>query len=151
MEKLVPLGLTRSIGISNFNSEQIDRILSVATIKPTVNQVECSPQVNQNKLIDFCKKRDIVVTGYTPLGRPNFEKKTPKYIFDSKMEEIGKKYNKTTAQIALNYLVGFLKFDSVTLVIMLIFCCSVKLKLIQYQNQQQNQELNKILIFLILL
>lgn len=39
MEKLVEKGLVRSIGLSNFNSRQIDDILSVANIKPTVLQV----------------------------------------------------------------------------------------------------------------
>lgn len=40
MEKLVGEGLVRSIGLSNFNSRQIDDILSVASIKPTVLQVQ---------------------------------------------------------------------------------------------------------------
>lgn len=39
MEKLVEKGLVRSIGLSNFNSCQINDILSVASIKPTVLQV----------------------------------------------------------------------------------------------------------------
>lgn len=39
MEELVRLGLARSIGISNFNSEQIERILKNATIPPAVIQV----------------------------------------------------------------------------------------------------------------
>lgn len=39
MEKLVEKGLVRSIGLSNFNSRQIDDVLSVASIKPTVLQV----------------------------------------------------------------------------------------------------------------
>lgn len=40
MEKLVEKGLVRSIGLSNFNSRQIDDILSIASIKPTVLQVD---------------------------------------------------------------------------------------------------------------
>jgi diketogulonate reductase-like aldo/keto reductase len=39
MEELVKQGYTKSIGISNFNSEQIKRVLKIATIKPVVNQV----------------------------------------------------------------------------------------------------------------
>lgn len=39
MEECVTLGLTKSIGLSNFNSEQIGRILSVCRIKPVINQV----------------------------------------------------------------------------------------------------------------
>ena len=40
MEEIVRLGLAKSIGISNFNSEQIERILKIAKIKPVVNQVK---------------------------------------------------------------------------------------------------------------
>jgi diketogulonate reductase-like aldo/keto reductase len=39
MEECVELGLAQSIGLSNFNSEQIQRVLDVATIRPVVNQV----------------------------------------------------------------------------------------------------------------
>jgi aldehyde reductase len=39
MEKCVELGLTKSIGVSNFNSEQIQQLLKVATVKPVTNQV----------------------------------------------------------------------------------------------------------------
>lgn len=40
MEKLVEKGLVRAIGLSNFNSRQIDDVLSVANIKPSVLQVK---------------------------------------------------------------------------------------------------------------
>lgn len=39
MEKLVDEGLTKSIGVSNFNSQQIQNILDIARIKPVANQV----------------------------------------------------------------------------------------------------------------
>jgi aldehyde reductase len=104
MEKLVKLGLVKSLGVSNFNSEQIARILENCEIKPVNNQVECSPNINQKKLIKFCKDRDIIVTAYCPLGRPNVEKRTPNFMFDEKVEKIGKKYGKTGAQVVLRYL-----------------------------------------------
>lgn len=106
LEKLVKAGLVRSIGLSNFNSEQIARLLAAAEIKPVTNQVECSPVLNQKQLAAFCKQHDIVLTAYSPLGRPNVEQQTPAYIFDEKVTAIGKKYNKTTPQIVLRYLVS---------------------------------------------
>lgn len=42
MEKCVELGLTKSIGVSNFNGKQLDRILAVCKIKPVNNQIEVS-------------------------------------------------------------------------------------------------------------
>lgn len=40
LEKLVEKGLVRSIGLSNFNKRQIERVLAVAAIKPANNQVD---------------------------------------------------------------------------------------------------------------
>lgn len=101
-------GLVRSIGISNFNSEQIDRLLKVAEIKPVTNQVECNPMINQRKLINFCKEREIIITAYSPVARANVEQKTPAFLFDPKVQKIADKYKKTTAQITLRYLVSII-------------------------------------------
>lgn len=105
LEECVRLGLVRSIGISNFNSVQTDRILAVATIKPVVNQVECNVQLNQKKLIAFSRERDILITSYCPLARPDPATKNPAFWFSEEMARISKKYGKTPAQITLRYLV----------------------------------------------
>ncbi|KAJ6646473.1 Aldo-keto reductase family 1 member B10 [Pseudolycoriella hygida] len=105
MERLVDQGLVRSIGLSNFNSEQITHILNGCKIKPVINQVEFSPSLNQRKLIEFCKERGIAVSAFTPLGRPNPQLKTPAFIYDDSVIEIGRKYNKTSAQVVLRYLI----------------------------------------------
>ncbi|XP_044259859.1 aldo-keto reductase family 1 member B1-like isoform X2 [Tribolium madens] len=106
MEELVKKGLTKSIGISNFNKRQIERILSAATITPVTNQVECHPYLNQSRLIEFCKSKNITVTGYSPLGspdRPWAKPDEPQLLDDPKLKELAKKYNKTSAQIVLRY------------------------------------------------
>ncbi|XP_037907961.1 1,5-anhydro-D-fructose reductase-like [Hermetia illucens] len=105
MEKLVKKGWVKSIGISNFNSEQTDRVLQNCEIKPVTNQVECHPGFNQKKLIEFSKQRDIVITAYSPLARPNPAEKKPAFLFDEKMLAIAEKYKKTPSQIALRYLI----------------------------------------------
>ncbi|CAN7992050.1 unnamed protein product [Ixodes pacificus] len=71
MEECYEKGLVRDIGLSNFNSEQIMRVLKAAKVKPVMLQVECHPYLNQSQLIEFCKKLDIKVTGYSPLGSPD--------------------------------------------------------------------------------
>lgn len=109
MEECVKLGLTRSIGLSNFNSEQIDRVLSIAQIKPVMNQVECHPNLNQRKLREFCASRDMAVTAYSPFGspkRPWAKPGDPKFVLDApEIVNIGAKYDKTPAQVILKYLV----------------------------------------------
>lgn len=71
MEETVDAGYAKSIGLSNFNSAQVKRILDEARIKPVINQIECHPYLNQRKLSDYLKTVDIVVTAYSPLGKKN--------------------------------------------------------------------------------
>jgi len=108
MEKCVELGLTRSIGVSNFNSVQIQNILDHCKIKPSNNQVECHPYLNQKKLAEFCASKGIVFTGYSPLGSPDrpWAKPTdPKLLEDTKLVALSKKYGKSPAQIVLRWLI----------------------------------------------
>lgn len=109
MEKLVKSGRVRSIGVSNFNSEQIERVLANAEIKPAVNQVECHPNLNQLKSLKFHADRNITLVAYSPLGRPHVAEKTMA-IHDPIVLELAKKYNKTPAQIILRYTVRILPY-----------------------------------------
>lgn len=72
MEGLVSAGLVRSIGVSNFNKRQLERILASCRIPPAVNQVEVNIHCPNTKLIAFCRSKNIVVEGYSPLGSPGF-------------------------------------------------------------------------------
>ena len=48
------------IGLSNFNSKQVDDIIEKSRVKPAVLQVECHPYLNQADLLAHCRKRDVV-------------------------------------------------------------------------------------------
>ncbi|KAG4076314.1 hypothetical protein HA402_005757 [Bradysia odoriphaga] len=107
MEKLLVTGMVRNIGVSNFNSQQIDRLLANCSIKPVVNQVEVGPSRTQKKLIQFCMDRGIHIIGFSPLGRPHYAvyPDLPKLAFlDDRVIAIGSKYGKTGAQVVLRYL-----------------------------------------------
>lgn len=106
MEACVRSGLTRSIGVSNFNSYQLQRILDTCTIKPVTNQVECHPYLNQQKLIDYCAKRQVVITAYSPLGSPDrpWAKSGDRSLLqDPVVLEIAKSHNKSAAQVLIRY------------------------------------------------
>ncbi|KAL1764497.1 estradiol 17 beta-dehydrogenase 5 isoform X1 [Sigmodon hispidus] len=109
MEKCKDAGLTRSIGVSNFNRRQLEMILNKPGLKykPVCNQVECHPYLNQKKLLDFCKSKDIVLVAYSALG----SHREPKWVDqnslillnDPVLGSLAKKYKQTPALIALRY------------------------------------------------
>jgi len=106
MEKLVAKGLVKSIGLSNFNSEQIEDVLKKGTIKPVTNQVECHPYLSQSKLLKFCSERGITITAYSPLGSPDRPWAKPgevNLLDDPKIKEIGARYGKSPAQVVIRW------------------------------------------------
>ncbi|XP_055998974.1 aldo-keto reductase family 1 member B10-like [Ostrea edulis] len=109
MEELLDLGLTKSIGVSNFSVSQIERICEVAKHKPVTNQVECHIYLQQKELFDALKKRGITITAYSPLGspgRPTFMKgpEEPVVMEDPIILKLAEKYGKTPAQICIRNL-----------------------------------------------
>lgn len=105
MEELVKLGLVRSIGVSNFNMEQIQRIIQCSSAKPVVNQIEVWPGFMQKDLVDYCRYNGITVTAYAPLGHPERDSHLPIYFFSEGMRRLVKKYKRSASQIVLRYLV----------------------------------------------
>lgn len=114
LEEVKKLGLAKSIGISNFNSVQIDKLLEVAKIRPVVNQVESHPFLNQRKLRDFCSERGIVLTAYSPLGGSPFDvsKNSERHLTpdvraglfeNADIKALAAKYNKSVGQILLKF------------------------------------------------
>jgi len=72
MEQLVTAGLVRNIGVCNFNVALLRDLLSGAVIPPAVLQVELHPQLTQQKLLRFCREKDLAVTAFSPLGAPSY-------------------------------------------------------------------------------
>ncbi|KAF6211970.1 hypothetical protein GE061_012487 [Apolygus lucorum] len=104
MEKLQKEGLTRMIGVSNFNKGQIEKLLAVAEIVPAVNQVECHPYLNQVELSNFCRENFINLTAYSPLGARDFvQKDTPGPLDDATVISIAKNHCRSPAQVLIRY------------------------------------------------
>ncbi|KAL5456974.1 hypothetical protein EMCRGX_G034203 [Ephydatia muelleri] len=106
MEKLVEKGLTRSIGISNFTITKTENLLKTAKIVPAVNQVECHPYLQQEKLRKYCSTKGIVFEAYSPLGnpaRPVQNSDDPNPLLEPVVKEIAAKHAATPAQVCLAF------------------------------------------------
>ena len=96
MEAIYNSGRTKAIGISNFSVKQMEDVLKIASIPPTVNQVRCSPYNFDKNLYDFCKENNIAFEAYSPLTQG-------RRLNDPVLAEIAKKHKKSTAQILIGW------------------------------------------------
>lgn len=108
MEALLEKGLVRSIGVSNFNSKQIQRILDKRCITPVVNQVECHPYLSQDRLQDFCANHNINLNCFGTLGSKGTpeEYKTPGIISaidDPLVKVMASALNVSAARLLVSY------------------------------------------------
>ncbi|VDO05111.1 unnamed protein product [Rodentolepis nana] len=104
MEKLVPAGLAKSVGVANFNKRQIERIIKHGTIVPAVNQVEVHLHFLNTKLIEFCQSKGIQVEAYSPFGSPGFLNDKIKSLFLlGVVVEIANKHKVTPAQVLIRH------------------------------------------------
>jgi len=96
LEQIYESGRAKAIGVSNFLPHHLDSLLASTNLVPAVNQFECHPLYNQAELIKYCKDKGIVPQAHTPLLRG--------VLTDSPvLKEIGEKYRKTSAQVALRW------------------------------------------------
>lgn len=91
------MGLIRSIGVSNFEPEHLDKIIEETGVTPAVNQIEIHPYWVQERMVRANKERGIITEAWSPLGRGNDALK------ESTITELGEKYGKTPAQIILRW------------------------------------------------
>ncbi|HAT03180.1 MAG TPA: aldehyde oxidoreductase [Candidatus Magasanikbacteria bacterium] len=103
MEKLVDAGLVKAIGVANFTTMMIHDLLTYARIAPVVNQIELHPYNQQANLVKYCQQRNIIVTAYSPLGRPGSVEENLRIIDDPVIIEIAQIHGKTPAQVLLRW------------------------------------------------
>ncbi|CAB3220124.1 unnamed protein product [Arctia plantaginis] len=108
MEEARELGLTRSIGVSNFNETQIDRLVANSRVKPVINEIEVNPTNTQESFVYHCQQLGVAVMAYSPFGflvsRKISDAPPPRYD-DPILVAMAQKYGKTTGQILLRYLI----------------------------------------------
>ncbi|KAA3482918.1 non-functional NADPH-dependent codeinone reductase 2-like [Gossypium australe] len=103
MEDCQRLGLTKSIGVSNFSCKKLADILALAKIPPAVNQVEFNPLWNQKKLREYCKANGVLLIGYSPLGASGTLWGSSRVLENEVLKEIAEAKGKTVAQICLKW------------------------------------------------
>ena len=98
LEAAVKSGKIKSIGLSNFLPHHLKNILDNCEIKPVVDQLEIHPGYTQEAAQGYCKQNNIIPQAWSPLGRGSM-------ITNGLLEEMGKKYGKSSAQVALRYII----------------------------------------------
>ncbi|WP_057935930.1 aldo/keto reductase [Algoriphagus resistens] len=105
MQELKQNGLTKHIGVSNFNQNKLKELLEVGGQSPEMNQVEMQPYLPQESLVGFCEEHGIMMTAYSPLGSPDSRAEKhandPKLLVDPVVKEIAHKHKVGTGQILI--------------------------------------------------
>ena len=98
MERAYKEGKVKAIGLSNFNQAQIEEILGLCEVKPTVLQTEVHPYFQERELKEFLSKEGMAIQAWYPLGHGD------KALLEEPLfTELGKKYGKSNAQIILRW------------------------------------------------
>lgn len=98
MEQLYNDGLIKSIGVSNFEKPHIEKLMTTATIKPAVDQVETHPYFQQKELNEYLTSMDIAHEAWGPLGQGKGN-----VMEDPVLIKIAEAHNKSVAQVILRW------------------------------------------------
>ena len=100
MEEAYKNGKVKSIGVSNFYPDRFIDIHHFAEIKPAVNQVETHVFQQQKMAKEYLKKYDTQIESWGPFAEGKKD-----YFNNPVLKEIGEKYGKSVAQVALRFLI----------------------------------------------
>ena len=96
MERARELGYARSIGVSNFDVAELRQLAANVSVAPVVNQVQFSPYEYRKGLLDACRKNDIVLEAYSPLGHG-------RHLASETVMLIAQRLGRTPAQVLLRW------------------------------------------------
>lgn len=89
-------GRIKSIGVSNFNQDHLERIIGETGVTPTVNQIELHPRLQQHDIRDFHARHNIRIESWSPLG-------SGRLLDDPTLAGIARKHGKSVAQIIIRW------------------------------------------------
>ena len=96
LNEAVDRGLTRFIGVSNFDIDQLDRAREHSEAPIFTNQVLFHPWWPQRELLRYCQENDMLLTAYSPLANGGA-------VSDDLLASIGERYGKSGPQVALRW------------------------------------------------
>lgn len=99
MEEAYKSGKVRAIGISNFSADRYLDLSHFVDVKPAVNQVETHIFTQQTELQEIMKKYDTKLMSWGPFAEGKND-----YFNNPTLKKVGERYGKSTAQVALRYL-----------------------------------------------
>jgi diketogulonate reductase-like aldo/keto reductase len=105
LEQLLAEGKVRAIGVSNFMPAHLDRLLAVATVVPTVNQIELHPYFQQTELQRVHAERGIATQAWSPIGGiTSYRGGVAKSTFDdATLLDVARTHGKSAAQVMLRW------------------------------------------------
>lgn len=103
MEALQRAGRVRSIGVSNYNAEELAEILEIATIPPAVNQIAVCVGYVDNATVAFSRAHNITTQAYSPLGGTPWGGAPVMRL--PQLQPMAQAHGKTAAQVALKWIV----------------------------------------------
>lgn len=95
-EAIYKSGRAKSIGVSNFNSTELQRLIDNSEIVPAVNQIKFHIGDTKEELTKFCEDKGIIVEAYSPLA-------TGRILDNDEIKQMADRYDKTVAQICIRY------------------------------------------------
>jgi diketogulonate reductase-like aldo/keto reductase len=98
MERARERGYARSIGVSNFDVDELEQVISAGTVVPAVNQVQFNPFAYRRALLEACDERGVVLEAYSPLG-------TGRHLGDETIGRVAEAVGRTPAQVLLRWCV----------------------------------------------
>src|SRR5512132_372720 len=98
MERARELGYARSIGVSNFDVGELEKVIAAGEVRPVVNQVQFSPFEYRRRLLEGCEQRGIALEAYSPLG-------TGRHLSNDTIARIASRLERTSAQVLLRWCV----------------------------------------------
>ena len=100
IEKFVKLGKIRSIGLSNWYTEEIDDFIAQVQIKPALVQNEIHPYYQEQAVVPYMHKRGIVMQAWYPLGGRGY---TSALLADSTIANIAEAHGVSSAQVIVRW------------------------------------------------